>query len=158
MAEHVMTEIERTGKQALAEMRSILGILRTTDEQPHLAPQPGVGQLHSLIDRARHAGHEVALEVRGDPAPLPPGVDLGLYRIIEEILATLAPQARITVVLTFGRPEVNLSLRVTGTRGWSWPAVRVDEWVAICNGTAATSDNEGTMELEIVLPCPESRP
>ena len=58
-------------------------MLRRVDEIAELAPQPGVGQIHGLVERAREQHRQVELEVDGDPGPLPASVDLGVYRILD---------------------------------------------------------------------------
>ncbi|MDQ3661116.1 MAG: sensor histidine kinase [Actinomycetota bacterium] len=79
--------IESTGREALAEMRRLLGIMRSPEEEEvALSPVPGVAGLEALVENARSAGLEVELEVRGEVRPLPPGVDLSAYRIVQEAL------------------------------------------------------------------------
>ena len=80
-ADAAMVIIEDTGRQALAEMRRILGVLRRDDDKPELSPAPGVGQIPALIERVRRSHPLVALHVEGEPGPLPASVDLGIYRI-----------------------------------------------------------------------------
>ncbi|MFI9051812.1 sensor histidine kinase [Streptomyces sp. NPDC053427] len=80
--------ISGTGRQALAEMRRLLGVLRT-GEQPEggeYVPQPGVDQLADLIDQVRGAGLPVDFRVEGEPCPLPSSVELTAYRIVQEAL------------------------------------------------------------------------
>jgi signal transduction histidine kinase len=94
--------VEETGREALAEMRRLLGILRTEEGEPALAPQPGMSHLNALLGQFDRAGLPVELEVEGRPGALPPGVDLAAYRILEEALAyarehASASHARVTV-------------------------------------------------------------
>ena len=80
-------EIQETGRRALAEMGSLLGVLRMgNDEMIDLAPQPGLGDLEALVDEARAAGLPVELEVDASLAPLQSGVELSVYRIVQEAL------------------------------------------------------------------------
>lgn len=74
--------IQETGREALAEMRRLLGLLRRGDRELALVPQPSMAHLESLLGRVREAGLPVELEVEGHPAPLPPGLDLSAYRIV----------------------------------------------------------------------------
>jgi signal transduction histidine kinase len=76
--------IEATGQQALVEMRRLLGLLRAPDEELSLGPQPSVTRLEELVASVRAGGLPVELEVEGQPARLPPGVDLSAYRIVQE--------------------------------------------------------------------------
>ena len=80
-----LAAIRTTGQEALVEMRHLLGILRTDDpEQLSLAPQPGMASLSSLVDAARQSGLEVPLTIEGQQVPLPPGVDIAAFRLIQE--------------------------------------------------------------------------
>ena len=82
-----METIEQTGREALAEMRRILGVLRHPDERGERTPRPGVDQIYTLIQRARTRGQQIELNVDGDPGTLTAGLDLAIYRILEEALA-----------------------------------------------------------------------
>ncbi len=62
--------VEETGRAALVEMRRLLGVLRRTEEEPALAPQPSLAYLDALLDRAHHAGLETDLKVEGEPVEL----------------------------------------------------------------------------------------
>ena len=138
--ETALGAIEQAGRQTLVEMRRILGVLRYADDASELAPQPGVDQIYTLIERARDAGQPVELSVDGDPGTLPAGVDLGIYRILEEALKSVRPQqgAAVGVALRFG--EQNLELHVTarcdGPSGWPTDAMR--ERLTLCGGELAT--------------------
>jgi signal transduction histidine kinase len=76
--------VEQTGREALAEMRRLVDILRLTEVAPGLAPQPGVGQVATLVEQTRELGLAVELHVEGDAMPLPAGVDLTVYRLVQE--------------------------------------------------------------------------
>lgn len=79
--------IESIGREALAEMRRLLGIMRSPEEdEVALTPVPGIAGLEALVDNARSAGLQVEIEVQGEVRPLPPGVDLSAYRIVQEAL------------------------------------------------------------------------
>src|SRR5215210_150167 len=84
-AREALASIDSTGRQALVEMRRLVGILRD-DRELALAPQPGLGQLSVLLEHVRDAGLPVALTVEGEPRPLAPGVGLSAYRIVQEAL------------------------------------------------------------------------
>jgi signal transduction histidine kinase len=78
--------IEAIGRQALAEMARIVGILRDPGAEQVLEPQPGLRHVHALLDQVRTAGLEVNFEIDATMADLPPGLDLAAYRIVQEAL------------------------------------------------------------------------
>lgn len=85
--------VETTARHAMAEMRRLLGMLRADGEPQSLTPQPGLAQLGGLIADMQAAGVDIALHVGGDPVPLPPGIDLAAYRIIQESLTNILKHA-----------------------------------------------------------------
>jgi signal transduction histidine kinase len=95
-ADTALEAIQSTGRQALSEMRKILGVLRHQDDPGELVPQPGVDQIYRLIQRARDYGQSVELSVNGEPGALSAGVDLGIYRIVEDALNTIGRQPTTT--------------------------------------------------------------
>jgi signal transduction histidine kinase len=78
--------MELTAREAMAEMRRLFGVLRDDGEDVALAPQPGLGELHRLVERVRDTGLHVEVTRAGEPVELPPGLDLAAYRIIQEAL------------------------------------------------------------------------
>jgi signal transduction histidine kinase len=116
--------IESTGQQALDEMRRLVGMLRSGDETLPLAPQPGLEGINTLVDQVRHAGLPVELEVVGTPRPLPPGIDLSAFRIVQEALTnalTHAGPARARVVLSYRADELELEISDDGPGSASGP-------------------------------------
>jgi signal transduction histidine kinase len=85
--------VERTGREALAEMRRVIGALRDPEEAPTLAPQPSLSRVDGLVAQARETGLPVDLEIEGDPVPLPAGVDLTAYRLVQEGLTNAIKHA-----------------------------------------------------------------
>ncbi|HEX5902672.1 MAG TPA: sensor histidine kinase [Actinomycetota bacterium] len=85
--------VERTGREALAEMRRVVGALRDPNGGPALAPQPSLSRVDALVAHARETGLPVDLEIEGDPVPLPPGVDLTAYRLVQEGLTNAIKHA-----------------------------------------------------------------
>jgi signal transduction histidine kinase len=107
-------KIEDTGRAALTDMRRMLGILREDDSRPALLPQPGIANLELLLAKVRESGLPVELEVEGEPAPLPPGVDLSAYRIVQEALTNSlkyagVATARVVVRYAPGSLELEVS-------------------------------------------------
>jgi signal transduction histidine kinase len=116
-AEAAFAAIERTGQQALTEMRRLLGMLRAADEGAALAPQPGVERLGQLIEGVREAGLPVDLQVRGAVTALPPGVDVSAYRIVQEALTNTikhAGAAHARVQLRYEPGAIELEIRDNG--------------------------------------------
>jgi len=119
-AREPLLAVEETGRQALGEMRRLLGILRRAEGKAALAPQPGLARLDDLVAQARAGGLPVELTVEGERAALPPGVDLAAYRIVQEALTNARKHggpARAHVALRYGREA--LELEVTNDGGAS---------------------------------------
>jgi signal transduction histidine kinase len=115
-AREALAAIAGTGRQALAEMRRLLGVLRRDDgTDPGRAPLPGIAQLGELLEQTRAAGLPVSLTVEGVPQPLPDGAALAAYRIVQESLTNTrkhgGPQATAQVTLRY--LEDALVLRIT---------------------------------------------
>ncbi|MEV0747392.1 sensor histidine kinase [Streptomyces sp. NPDC050273] len=106
-ARQALETISSTGRQALAEMRRLLGVLRTGDapETGEYVPQPDVEQIEDLIEKVRAAGLAVDFRVEGTPRPLPSGVELTAYRIVQEALTNTrkhgGPNAGASVRLVY---------------------------------------------------------
>jgi signal transduction histidine kinase len=112
-AREAFEAIETTGREALTEMRRLLGVLRRDDDDLALAPQPSLDHLAALVQRARAAGLEVEVQIEGERRTLPGGVDLVAYRVVQEALGASVEQpgartARVTV--RYGAREVELEV------------------------------------------------
>ncbi|CAM5337323.1 histidine kinase OS=Streptomyces antimycoticus OX=68175 GN=SSPO_054830 PE=4 SV=1 [Streptomyces antimycoticus] len=105
-ARQALETISGTGRQALAEMRRLLGVLRTGEpgEENDYVPQPDVEQIDELVEQVRGAGLPVDFKVVGSPRQLPSGVELTAYRIVQEAL---------TNTRKHGGPDVGASVRLT---------------------------------------------
>jgi signal transduction histidine kinase len=110
--------VEASGHAAMAELRTMLGLLNyeggnSSPEAAELTPQPGIGQVQPLLKRVRDASLPVELRVEGAPRPLPPGIDLAAYRIIQEALTNAlkyAGLARTEVVLDYREAELKVEV------------------------------------------------
>ncbi|MDQ0795690.1 sensor histidine kinase [Streptomyces sp. B1I3] len=104
-ARQALETISHTGRQALAEMRRLLGVLRTgdTQESGEYVPQPDVEQIEDLVGQVRQTGLTVDFKIEGTPRPLPSGVELTAYRIVQEAL---------TNTRKHGGPDAGASVRL----------------------------------------------
>jgi signal transduction histidine kinase len=112
--------VETTGREALTEIRALLGVLRREDEELALAPQPSLRHVASLVARARAAGLPTELEIDGVVRDLPAGLDLTAYRVVQEALRGAAEQGAAgaaTVRLHYANDYVDLRVDDDG----SWP-------------------------------------
>jgi signal transduction histidine kinase len=110
--------IEQTGREALAEMRRMVDVLRRPEEGPALAPQPSLGHVDKLVSQAREAGLPVELRIEGDPVQLSAGVDLTAYRLVQEGLTNAIKHARARhaeVVVRYSYSNVELTVSDDGT-------------------------------------------
>jgi signal transduction histidine kinase len=116
-ARQALAAISATGRQALTEMRRMLGVLRRDEDgtEPERAPLPGIGQLGELLEQARETGLPVSFTVEGVPQPLPDGAALAAYRIVQESLTNTRKHGgpRATAQVTLRYLEDALLLRIT---------------------------------------------
>jgi signal transduction histidine kinase len=112
--------VEQTGREALAEMRRVVGVLRRHEESPALAPQPALDQIERLVDKTREAGLPVDLRIEGEPVQLPAGLDLTAYRLVQEGLTNTLKHARAQraeVVVRYEDGYVELTVSDDGRGG-----------------------------------------
>ena len=141
-----LLEIEKTGRQALAEMRRLLGVLRRDDEELALAPEPSLDHLDSLVSHMREAGLPVELRIEGERAPVPAGVDISAYRIVQEALTNAlrhAGPARACVLVRYGEADVEVEVADDGAGakegdGTGHGLVGMRERVALYGGELTT--------------------
>ena len=163
-AKEALAAISATGRQALAEMRRMLGVLRREEEgaSSERAPQPGIGELGELLDQARMAGLPVSFTVEGVPQPLPGGVALAAYRIVQESLTNTrkhaGPVASASVVLRYSDAALVLAISDDG-RGAAAPdgaghgLTGMRERVAMYGGSVAAGPRPGGgFEVVATLP------
>jgi signal transduction histidine kinase len=108
-ARSALGAIREASKEALAELRSVLDILRREDEQAPRSPTPSLGRLDGLVSQARAAGLTISTETVGNARPLPFGVDVAAFRIVQEALTNVsrhAGNAAATVRITYGEHDV----------------------------------------------------
>lgn len=113
-----MAEVSEAGRQALSDMRAMLGVLRTDDPVADMAPQPGLGQLGELIQRVRGTGLAVSLDIEGAPFALGAAAGLTAYRIVQEALTNTIRHAAAShawVTLCYDEPYVRLRVTDDGT-------------------------------------------
>ncbi|HWD50772.1 MAG TPA: histidine kinase [Acidimicrobiales bacterium] len=117
-SDNMLASIEVTARQALAELRRALGVLRKGEDRPDHTPQPGLDQLDSLIDQVRVAGTPVEMTVSGQvPEALSPGVNLSAYRIVQEALTNVLKHgggAPARVAMRFTDDGLDLSVTDSG--------------------------------------------
>ena len=110
--------IQRTGREALVEVRRVVGVLR--DDEAVLSPVPGAGSVEELVDRMRDAGLRVDLDVRGAVDTLPAAPGLAVYRIVQEALTNILKHAgasRVRVVIDRQPDRVSVDVVDDGLGG-----------------------------------------
>ncbi len=117
-ATDALQAVESSGREAMTELRTLLGLLSSGGSgEDDLTPQPGMSRLDELVDRVAFAGLPVELTVEGQPRPLPPGIDLTAYRVIQEALTNAlkhAPGARAEVHVRYTDRHLRLEILNTG--------------------------------------------
>jgi signal transduction histidine kinase len=158
-----LASIEQAGRQALAEARRLLGMLRRKDDHEELEPQPSVDQIDLLIEQVERAGLSVTLDVEGERVPLPAGVDLCAYRIVQEGLTNAlkhAGPARAEVHLRYAPRGLDVEVRDDGRGasqvngdGAGHGLIGMRERVALYGGVLETGSREGGgFEIRAHLP------
>ncbi|HZE29066.1 MAG TPA: sensor histidine kinase [Gaiellaceae bacterium] len=153
--------VERAGRTALAEMRRLLGAMRSDGEEAELLPQPGLDGLGPLLDEVGRAGLPVELHVEGDACPLPRAIELSAYRIVQEGLTNALKHARATradVTMRYEPSALQLEIRDDGlgnttSDGLGHGLVGIRERVKIYGGQmSAGVANGGGFVLTTRLP------
>ena len=152
--------IEASGREALVELRRLLVILRTADDQLAIGPQPGLGSLDSLIDQVRETGLPVDVRIEGQQVPLPPGVDLSAYRIVQEALTNAikhAGPAKAEVILRYETSALELEITDSGTgttpgTGTGHGLIGMRERTTLLGGELVTGSRGGGYRVRARLP------
>ena len=141
------------GREALADTRRVLGVLRTDDDSAERAPQPGLAALGELLERVRASGLDVRLTTEGNPPTIPTGLDLTAYRIIQEALTNTlrhahASEARVrikyspgSIALAVADNGVGASENGSTSSGHGLDGMR--ERVALFGGKLSAGPNPG---------------
>jgi signal transduction histidine kinase len=158
--------ISRTGRQALTEMRRLLGLLRAGDEAATLAPVPGLAQLRELLDQARTAGLSVSFSLEGVPRPLPEGAELAAYRVVQESLTNTRKHgglaAAAAVTLRYEADDLVVQVTDDGlgaaavTDGAGHGLTGMRERIEVYGGTIQSGPlPTGGYQVMARLPCPQ---
>lgn len=164
-AEQAMLNVRDTGRTALAEMRRMLDVLRDGEPNSH-EPQPGIAQLDRLVEESRAAGLPVEMTVRGEPVEVTAGVDLAVYRVVQEALTNARKHAgpsitRAGVQLRYCDETVEVRITDNGRGSGAHPGgepgdhglVGMRERVAAYGGTLRTGPrSSGGFEVVATLP------
>ncbi|WP_209648182.1 sensor histidine kinase [Kibdelosporangium banguiense] len=115
LAERAVKTISSTGREALTELRRLLGVLRADDSESERTPQPGTSSLNDLADRVRLVGLPVRLKLKGELDGLPAGIGLGIYRIVQEALTNTLKHAGAgaSAIVRVSRIGDNIELDIT---------------------------------------------
>jgi signal transduction histidine kinase len=165
-AREPLLAVEQAGRQALGELRRLLGMLRRDERDAGLRPQPGLADLEELVAQARGAGLPVELVIEGAPVPLPAGVDLAAYRIVQEGLTNTrkhAGPARAGVAVRYGHGALELEIsddgRTGANGGGGHGLVGMRERVALYGGRLEAGPRpDGGFTVRAHLPLEPARP
>ncbi|MYS33257.1 MULTISPECIES: histidine kinase [unclassified Streptomyces] len=167
-AGEALLAVEAGGRAAMTELRHVMGLLTATAEDGAAnsgavvpAPQPGLDQLEVLVGRVREAGLPVELTVTGEPRPLPPGVELTAYRVVQEALTNTvkhATGASAAVTVEYGTRRLRVEVTDTGGgpgagSGSGRGLIGLRERLAVHDGTLATGGRAGGgYRVEALIP------
>jgi signal transduction histidine kinase len=167
-----LVSVESTARQALTELRRLLGVLRHDGdiETPSLSPQPGIRSLEELFDRVRRAGLPLESRIEGDVVPLAPSIEVSAYRIVQESLTnvlkhegavptevTLRYRERDLEIAVIDRPTGAPASALSGGGGHGLLGMR--ERVALFGGDLSVGRRaDGAFEVLVRLPFDGARP
>jgi signal transduction histidine kinase len=150
-AEETLARVERSGEESLAELRRILALLREPRQKAESRPQPSLAELDELVASYRAAGLPARLEVIGEPTPLPGGIELSVYRVVQEALTNTLKHSdatNVTVTLAFRNARLELEVVDDGTPTLGAATtgqglIGMRERVALLGGELETGPREG---------------
>jgi signal transduction histidine kinase len=157
--------IQETGRQAVADMQRMLGLLRGEHSDQALAPQPGTEQLSELVNQMAEAGLPVQLRIEGARRPLSPGVELAAFRVVQEALTNTlkhAGPAQADVVIRYSSDALEIYVLDNGTgpaasrpvgSGAGHGLIGIRERAAVYGGTVAAGPAAGGgFAVRVLLP------
>jgi signal transduction histidine kinase len=159
--------IEDVARQTVAEIDQLVAALREDAAEPDVEPPPGLAALDTLLKRHRAAGLDVTSTIHGDRPPLPPSVDRGAYRILQEALTNTARHGNgsAEVDIAFGRSALEVTVtnpvRANGTArqsGGGHGLIGLRERAALLGGSLNTTLQDGRFRLHARLPLVSGRP
>ncbi|HEY4227070.1 MAG TPA: histidine kinase [Candidatus Limnocylindrales bacterium] len=152
-AQESLLTVEAAGREVMAELRRLLGVLNDDGEAAGLTPQPGLEQLEALVERVREAGLPASLEIDGTPAALSPGLDVTAYRIVQEALTNAlryAHRATTLVHVVYEPSQIRLEILDDGptatgevTEGSGRGLVGMEERASLVGGRLAAGPRLG---------------
>ena len=162
-SERMLRSVETTSREALSEMRRLLGLLRSDAEGLGVAPQPGLAQLDDLVARARDSGLELSVERVGDARALPAGVDLAAYRIAQEAITNAIKhgESPASLALRYRTGDLEIELRnAVGERsgdggGAGHGLIGIRERAILYGGTLEAGREGGGFRVRARLPLAE---
>jgi signal transduction histidine kinase len=155
-----LKSIQSSGREALVDLRRMLGVLREAPTSP-VAPQPSLARLGELADQMRTAGLDIDVRIEGPSLPLPRGLDLAAYRIVQEALTNVLKHAgreRVHVLVRYAPDHVELEVCNDGRRvklrnGGGHGLAGISERVAVFGGSyEAAPRPEGGFVVRVRLP------
>jgi signal transduction histidine kinase len=161
-ARPVLRSIQQTSRDSVAELRRLLGMLRAEELEPERAPQPSLDQLDALVTRMSEAGLPVELQVEGARHPLPAGIELTAYRVVQESLTNALKHAhpsRVEVVIRYQPAQLDVRIHNDGVsplangNGSGHGLLGMNERVSLYGGHLDTGlTAEGTFRVHAEIP------
>jgi signal transduction histidine kinase len=160
-ARPMLRSIQQISRDSVAELRRLLGMLRAAELGPELAPQPGLDQLDALLAGMREAGLPVELHIEGQAHPLPAGIELTAYRVVQEALTNALKHARpsqVDVLIHYGPAQLQVLIGNDGVslggNGGGHGLIGMQERVSLYGGrldAGSHADGEFRVQAEIPL-------